>query len=181
MARRHGLPNAEKPDSADICFIPSGDYRSFLRERVRPRGGEIVDVAGERLGEHSGIENYTVGQRRGLPPRGGTEPLYVLGLDAATNTVIVGPEDDLRASGLIADELSFVSGEAPSELFEAQARIRYRSPPAPAVVQMRGRAAEVRFERPQRAVTPGQAVVFYDGDEVLGGGTITRSLTGRML
>jgi tRNA-specific 2-thiouridylase len=179
IARRYRLPNADKPDSADICFIPSGDYRSFVGQRVSSRPGEIVDAAGNRLGQHQGIINYTVGQRRGLPARGGGEPLFVLGVDAEANTVVVGPEEELLAPGLIAEGLSFVSGEVPQEPFQAEARIRYRSEPVPATVTVRGDAAEVRFHRPLRAVTPGQAVVFYHGERVIGGGTIVRRVGGR--
>jgi len=176
IARRHGLPNADKPDSADICFIPGGDYRSFVAERVKSRAGAIVDTAGNRVGRHAGIVNYTVGQRRGLPARGGGEPLFVIGVDAAADEVVVGPREELMAPGLIAEELSFVSGEAPEGRFRAAARIRYRSEPAPATVTLSGGAAEVRFDSPQRAVTPGQAVVLYDGALLLGGGTIVRAV-----
>jgi len=176
VARRYGLPNADKPDSADICFIPSGDYRPFVAKRVSSRPGEIVDGAGNRLGRHQGIANYTVGQRRGLPARGGGEPLFVLDIDAEAGTVVVGSNEELMASGLIAGELSFVSGRAPGEPFRAEARIRYRSDPVPAAVAVCGVAAVVRFQRPQRAVTPGQAAVFYDGERVIGGGTIVRRL-----
>jgi tRNA-specific 2-thiouridylase len=178
IARRYRLPNADKPDSADICFIPSGDYRSFVAQRVGSRRGEIVDRAGNRVGEHAGVINYTVGQRRGLPPTGRGEPLFVLSVDAETNEVVVGPEEELLAPALIADELAFVSGETPQQPFQAQARIRYQSEPAPATVRVRGGEAEVCFERPQRAVTPGQAVVFYDGERVIGGGTIVRRVAG---
>jgi tRNA-specific 2-thiouridylase len=177
IARSCRLPNAEKPESADICFIPSGDYRAFVGRRVASRPGDILDTAGNRLGRHRGIVNYTVGQRRGLPARGG-EPLYVLSVEPEANAVVVGPENELLAPGLIADELSFVSGVVPRQPFQAQARIRYASEPAPATVQVRGDSAEVRFCYRQRAVTPGQAVVFYDGERVIGGGTITGSLTG---
>jgi tRNA-specific 2-thiouridylase len=177
IARRCRLPNADKPDSADICFIPSGDYRSFVGQRVASQPGDILDTAGNRLGRHRGIVNYTVGQRRGLPAsRGG--PLYVLRLETAVNAVVVGPEKELLAPGLIAGELSFVSGEVPREPFQTQARIRYRSEAAPATVEVRGDTAEVRFHHWQRAVTPGQAVVFYDGERVIGGGTITGPLRG---
>ncbi len=174
IARRCRLPNADKPDSADICFVPSGDYRSFVGQRVTSQPGDILDMAGNRLGRHRGIVNYTVGQRRGLPARGGGEPLYVLRLEAEANAVVAGPEEELLAPGLIADELSFVSGEAPQEPFQAQARIRYGGRDAPATVEVRGDTAEVRFHHRQRAVTPGQAVVFYDGERVIGGGTIAR-------
>jgi tRNA-specific 2-thiouridylase len=175
IARRCRLPNADKPDSADICFIPSGDYRSFVGQRVASQPGDILDTAGNRLGRHRGIVNYTVGQRRGLPAsRGG--PLYVLRLETEVNAVVVGPEKELLVPGLIAGELSFVSGEVPREPFQTQARIRYGSAAAPATVEVRGDTAEVRFHHRQRAVTPGQAVVFYDGDRVIGGGTITGPL-----
>ena len=172
LAREWGLPNAEKPDSADICFIPSGDYRAFVRERVPAVAGAIVDASGVEIGQHEGIVNYTIGQRRGLPSRGGAEPLFVVDLDAETNTVVAGDNGELMAEGLIADELSFVSGEVPEGEVDVQTRIRYRSEPVPSVLRIEGDRAEVLFERPQRAVTPGQAAVFYEGERVLGGGTI---------
>jgi tRNA-specific 2-thiouridylase len=176
LAREWRLPNADKPDSADICFIPSGDYRAFVRDRVPATAGAIIDHSGEKIGEHEGIVNYTIGQRRGLPARGGGEPLFVVDLDPETNTVIAGENAELLAEGLVAEELSFVGGEAPDQEFRADVRIRYRSEPTPAVARLRGDRAEVRFERPQRAVTPGQAAVFYDGECVLGGGTIESRL-----
>ena len=176
LAREWRLPNAQKPDSADICFIPSGDYRAFVQERVPARAGAIVDTDGERIGEHDGVHNYTVGQRRGLPARGGGEPLYVVGLNAETNTVIAGENGDLAADGLIAEDLSFVSGEAPAGETAVHARIRYRSEPVPATLRIDNERAEVQFASPQRAVTPGQAVVFYDGERVLGGGSIVERL-----
>ncbi|MEX1194354.1 MAG: tRNA 2-thiouridine(34) synthase MnmA [Dehalococcoidia bacterium] len=177
MARRWSLPNADKPDSADICFIPSGDYRAFVRERVPVSAGDIVDMAGEAVGRHEGIVNYTVGQRRGLPARGPAEPLFVVDVDAETNRVVVGPHEELMATALLADDLTWVSGSSPARDASMQARIRYRSEPVPASIAPNSDdTAEVHFERPQRAVTPGQAVVFYDGDRVLGGGTIVRRL-----
>ncbi|MEE8385916.1 MAG: tRNA 2-thiouridine(34) synthase MnmA [Dehalococcoidia bacterium] len=176
IARRCRLPNADKPDSADICFIPSGDYRPFVGQRVASQPGDILDTAGNRLGRHRGIVNYTVGQRRGLPASRSGKPLYVLRIDAGVNAVVVGPEKELLVPGLVAGELSFVSGEAPREPFQTQARIRYGSKAAPATVEVRGDSAEVRFHHRQRAVTPGQAVVFYDGERVIGGGTITEPL-----
>ena len=176
LARNWRLPNAEKPDSADICFIPSGDYRSFVRERVAARPGAIVDTAGRDLGEHAGIVNYTVGQRRGVPARGGEEPLFVIDLDAQTDTVVVGPHNELMAEGLLAEGVTFVSGSLPQTPLQIDARIRYGAAPVPATLMLEGSCADVRFERRQRAVTPGQAVVFYDGDRVLGGATITRRI-----
>ena len=177
IARESGLPNADKPDSADICFIPSGDYRSFVAERTEGRQGDIVDVAGARLGSHTGIANYTVGQRRGLPPRGGREPLYVVDVDAGTDTVVVGLEEELFTSTAIVEDICFVDGVEPVQPLKVEAKVRYRSQPSPAIVAVTGSRAEVRFERPQRAVTPGQAIVFYRGEQVLGGGII--SLTRR--
>lgn len=176
LALEWGLPNAGKPDSADICFIPSGDYRAFVRERVPARAGAIVDVSGAEIGEHDGIVNYTIGQRRGLPARGGGEPLFVIDIDAETNTVIAGENGGLMAGGLVAEELSFVSGQAPAGETRVDARIRYGGEVVPATVRIDEGQAEVRFERPQRAVAPGQACVFYEGERVLGGGTIVRRL-----
>jgi tRNA-uridine 2-sulfurtransferase len=177
IARRWRLPNADKPDSADICFIPSGDYRSFVRERVASEPGAIIGTDGESLGAHEGIVDYTIGQRRGLPARGGGEPMFVVDIDARTNTVVAGRNEDLMAAGLVANDVRFIDGETPAGDIAVEARIRYRSEPVPTTLRMLGGGeAEVRFERPQRAVTPGQAAVFYEGDRVLGGGTISRRL-----
>jgi tRNA-specific 2-thiouridylase len=176
LALEMGLPNADKPDSADICFIPSGNYREFVRERVPVAAGDIVDTHGRTIGEHAGITDYTIGQRRGLPARGDSEPLFVIDLDAEENRVVVGPHEMLMSSGLTADNLSFVSGTPPDGPVRADAKIRYRSEAVPTTLTVEGDTAAVQFERPQRAVTPGQAVVFYDGDRVLGGGTIISRL-----
>ncbi len=176
MALDWSLPNAEKPDSVDICFIPSGDYRAFVRERVEARPGAIVDTSGKRLGTHDGIVNYTIGQRRGLPASNSGQPLFVIDLDAETGEVIAGAGEELMADGLVADELSFVSGSVPAAPIRVDARIRYHAEPVSATVAVAGDSAEVRFERPQRAVTPGQAVVFCEGERVVGGGTIVRRL-----
>ncbi len=176
IARKCGLPNADKPDSADICFIPSGDYREFVRARVTSAPGAIVDTEGNRLGEHRGIVDYTIGQRKGIPARGGDGPLYVVDVEARTSTVIAGRREELMADGLIAEDLSFCDSRVPDGPVRVQARIRYRSEAVPAELTVTNARAEVRFERPQRAVTPGQAVVFYHGDRVLGGGTIAARL-----
>jgi tRNA-specific 2-thiouridylase len=120
--------------------------------------------------------NYTIGQRRGLPARGGGEPLFVIDLDAEKNTVIAGDNADLMAGGLTAEELSFISGEIPQQPMRIEAKIRYRSEPVPSTLRVEDDLATVHFDRPQRAVTPGQAVVFYDGERVLGGGAIVRRL-----
>ena len=169
------LPVAAKPDSEEICFIPRGDYRRFLAERFPQQPGDIVDGDGRILGRHQGIGGYTVGQRRGLPARGGEEPLYVVGLDPTRNVVTVGRHDELLSNVLWAEDVSFVSGEAPAGPLAVEAKIRYRSEAAPALLTVADGHAEVRFERPQRAITPGQAVVFYQGSRVLGGGIIAAS------
>ena len=172
MAARAGLPNAEKPDSQDICFIPSGGYREFLKEHITPRPGNIVNSGGDILGEHQGIEHFTVGQRRGLGIAG-QRPLYVTGLDAETNRVVVGPEEELYTDTLRASEVSYVSDREPVGPVEVDAKIRYMSPGAGATLHPEGENCTIRFKEPQRAITPGQAVVLYQGDEVLGGGRIS--------
>jgi len=178
MAAEMSLPVASKIDSADICFLPYNDYRLFLAERFPQRPGDIVDSGGRIVGCHQGIARYTVGQRRGLPARGGREPLYVLSVNPATNTVVAGSNDELLSDVLWAEKLSFVSGQAPRAPLAVEAKIRYRSQPAPALLTLHDGRAEVRFERPQRAITPGQAVVFYQGQKVLGGGIIAESAGG---
>jgi len=178
MAAEMGLPVAAKPDSADICFVTQGHYRSFLAERFPQRPGDIVDSSGRIVGRHGDIGGYTVGQRRGLPARGGREPLYVLSVNSVTNTVVAGSEDELLSDILWAEKLSFVSGQAPREPLAVEAKIRYRSQAAPALLTLHNGRAEVRFERPQRAITPGQGVVFYQGQKVLGGGIIAESAGG---
>jgi len=176
FARDWNLPNADKPDSADICFIPSGNYRKFVGDRIAVTAGAIVDTTGEEIGEHGGVAGYTIGQRKLVPARGGGEPLFVVDLEPETNTVVVGEHEDLMAGGLVADDVTFVNGASPDGPIACDVRIRYRAEPVPAIVEVTGAQAEVRFERPQRAVTPGQAVVFYDGDVVLGGATIAERL-----
>jgi tRNA-uridine 2-sulfurtransferase len=176
LAHEWSLPNADKPDSADICFIPSGDYRAFVRDRIPVAAGDIVDSEGRTVGEHEGIVNYTVGQRRGVPARGNAEPLFVVDIDANSNRVVIGPHEELMASALLADELTFVDGAPPAGDVRVDTRIRYRAPATAATLLVRGETAEVHFETPQRAVTPGQAVVFYSGERVIGGGTIVRRL-----
>ena len=176
IAARLGLAVADKPDSADICFVPGGDYRSLLRDRgIADRPGEIVDSEGATVGSHDGVAGYTVGQRRGLG-LGGGERRFVTGIDAATNRVIVGAESDLARESLRASNPHWVG--APPQLGEPlAARIRYHAEPVPArVTAIDGSSFELQFERPVRAVAPGQAAVLYRGDEVVGGGTIEPAL-----
>ena len=175
IAAELGLPVADKPDSAEICFIPRGDYRQFLAQRFPQQPGDIVDGSGRTVGRHQGVAGYTVGQRRGLPARGGQQPLYVQGLDPIANVVTVGRDDELLSDRLWAEDVSFVSGEAPAGALAVEAKIRYRSEPAPALLTVADNTADVCFQRPQRAITPGQAVVFYQGPRVLGGGIIAGS------
>ena len=175
LAADAGFPNADKPDSQDICFIPTGDYREFLRQRtpissnVGP--GDIVDAAGNVLGQHEGIQYFTVGQRRWLGLSGGP-PKFVIRLEPDTRRVVVGSEDSLYRDTLFADPVSWVSGDPPDGPVEVTVKIRYKFAEAPATVTAAGSGAHVRFREPQRAITPGQAAVFYRGDTVLGGGAI---------
>lgn len=177
LAERLGLPVASKPDSQELCFAPSGDAGAFLR-RLAPellREGEIVDAEGRVLGRHRGAAAFTVGQRRGLGVSG-PRPMYVLEVDAAANRVVVGPEELLARRGLVADRVSWVAGEPPSAgPFEAEVRIRYRGEDVPAVIEPEGESMRVEFRTPQRGVAPGQSVVVYRGEELLGGGRILRA------
>ena len=174
LAAERGLPVADKPDSREICFVPDGDYAGFVERQAagRERPGAIVDAGGRALGSHGGIHRYTVGQRKGLglsAPR----PLYVLAVRPQTHTVVVGEEPALEADRLVAREVNWLSAAPPCHPRRAAVKIRYRHPEAGATLHPlpHGRV-EVRFDRPQRAVTPGQAAVFYDGDVCLGGGWI---------
>ena len=171
LAEEAGFPNADKPDSQDICFIPTGDYREFLRERTEERPGEIVDAHGNVLGQHEGIQYFTVGQRRGLGLSGGP-PRFVIRLEPDTRQVVVGAEADLYQDTLYADPVSWVSGIAPDGPVDVTVKIRYKFAEATATVAATDGGALVRFHEPQRAITPGQAAVFYRGDTVLGGGPI---------
>lgn len=171
MAAEANFPNAQKPDSQDICFIPTGDYREFLRQRTDEKPGEIVDVAGTVLGEHDGIQYFTVGQRRGLGLSGGP-PRFVIRLEPDTRRVVVGSEENLYHGTLYAAPVSWVSGRPPNHDTEVSVKIRYKFAEARAIVTALGDGALVRFNDPQRAITPGQAAVFYQGDAVLGGGPI---------
>ncbi len=177
VARDAGLPVADKPDSQEICFIPMNDYRAFLAERSAPTPGDIVDTMGNVLGRHEGIERFTVGQRRGLGIYS-ERPTFVLSLDRDSNRVVVGPAEGLLQSALLAGGMNYPSGVSPEGPVEVEAKIRYKSTPAQATLIPLEDWAELRFREPQRAITPGQAVVFYQGDEVLGGGFIEGAARG---
>jgi tRNA-uridine 2-sulfurtransferase len=176
-ARRHRLPVADKPDSQEICFIPDHDYRAFVTKSVpeAARGGPMVDEQGRVLATHDGIHRFTVGQRKGLglgtTPTSG--PMYVLALRPADQQVVVGPKSSLERTALTASGVNWIAG-TPRAPRRVHAQIRHRHDAAPATVRVLGdeRHAEVVFDAPQIAITPGQAVVFYDGDSVVGGGWI---------
>ena len=176
-ARGLGLVTADKPESQEICFVPDDDYRGFLRRRdpAMFRTGEIVDAAtGAPIGRHAGLANFTVGQRRGLGLAAGRS-LYVVDLDAERNTVMVGDAAALERDRLVATQTNFIACEPPEHPRRVHARIRHNHTPAPATVQaLEPGVAQVIFDSPQRAITPGQSVVFYDGDCVVGGGVIAR-------
>ncbi len=180
-ARRHDLPVADKPDSHEICFVPDGNTGDFVEHRLETddRSGEIVDSGGRVLGRHRGVHRLTVGQRRGLGLARGV-PLYVLRLDAAARQVVVGPREELGSPGLEAALVNWIEGDPPPGARRLTARIRHRHADAPAVVTPVGRdRASVEFDEPQAAVTPGQAVVFYNGQDVVGGGWIEGSWPGQ--
>lgn len=177
-AERYGLPVASKPDSQELCFAPSGDAGAYLASAAPHllRDGEVVDTDGRVLARHAGSAAFTVGQRRGLGVPG-PEPSYVLEIDARANRVIVGPGELLARSGAIADRVSWVAGEPPSQVpFEAEVRIRYRGEDVPSVVESLGDAMRIEFRTPQRGVSPGQSAVVYRGEELLGGGRIVDAL-----
>ena len=171
LAAEAGFPNADKPDSQDICFIPTGDYREFLRQRTDEKPGDIVDSDGAVLGQHDGIQYFTVGQRRGLGLSGGA-PKFVIRLEPDTRRVVVGSEENLYHDTLYAAPVSWIGGNPPPPDTEVTVKIRYKFAEAAATVTAVGDGALARFREPQRAITPGQAAVFYQGDTVLGGGAI---------
>ena len=177
VAAELGLAVANKPDSQEICFVQGGSYTDFLAENAPEtvRAGDIVDTGGARRGRHDGIAFYTIGQRKRVNV-GSPIPLYVVGIDADTNTIIVGGNDDLMADGLVADDINWVGIAGLQESVPVMAKIRYNMEAVPAIVQNGARDGEivVRFDAPQRAVTPGQSLVLYEGDAVLGGATIQR-------
>ena len=179
LAHQHGLAIAEKPDSQEICFVPGGDYKRFIDAYLAEQGeslpdtaGELVTTTGEVIGEHSGIHNFTVGQRKGLGLATGS-PLYVIQISGANKQVMVGGDKHLYSRTLRARRTNLISVDDLYEPMRVRVKIRHRHEPAPAVIE-RSALDEilVKFDEPQRAITPGQAAVFYDGDVVVGGGWI---------
>jgi tRNA-specific 2-thiouridylase len=180
LARSLGVPVAAKPDSQEICFVPNGDYSAFIDAYFREQGatrpdtrGEVVDTEGQVVAEHAGVHNFTVGQRKGLGVARG-EPLYVIATEPETHRVIIGRNDDLLRPDLDAREVNWVSIAPPDEPVRAEVKIRNKHVAAPATIYPGADPTriQVRFDEPQRAITPGQAAVFYSGDLVLGGGWI---------
>jgi len=180
LARDLNLAVAAKGDSQEICFVPNGDYAAFLDAYLKERGddlpaarGPIVTTSGRALGEHAGVHHFTVGQRRGLGIATG-EPLYVIATDSHTRSVVVGGGDELLRRQAFVDNINWISLADPSEPVRAQVKIRHKHAAAPAWIVPAAEAnrAQVTFDEPQRAITPGQAAVFYQGDLVLGGGWI---------
>jgi tRNA-specific 2-thiouridylase len=186
IAEKHGLALAQKPDSQEICFIPGGDYKKFIDAYLDEQGeampetaGALVSTDGTTIGSHGGIHNFTVGQRKGLGlpglAKGGksADPLYVIQMDAQAHTVTVGTEQDLQRKRFQAGQLNWISMAEPVGEVRVTAKIRHRHEPAAATIRMAGPGVvEVEFDEAQRAVTPGQSAVFYNGDEVVGGGWI---------
>lgn len=186
-AREFGMHLAEKPDSQDICFVEGGDYRKFLREEAGIEGdelaGAIVDTAGRVVGRHGGIHEFTIGQRRGIGIAA-ERPLYVVDLIPESRTVVVGPEEETAAAGLIARGMNYIACDPPVDPMRVAVKIRYRADPVPATLHPltdEKDSARIEFDEPQRAVAPGQAAVCYDpeaGQRVIGGGWIASRIGG---
>jgi tRNA-specific 2-thiouridylase len=178
LANSLGLAVAVKPDSQEICFVPNGDYAAFMDAYLRESGvesaragGEIVSEDGRVLGRHAGVHRFTVGQRKGLGIAA-PEPLYVIATDAKTQRVVVGSNEGLLRRDCLVKDVNWISIAAPERPLRAQVKIRNKHAPAAATIEAGGARARVTFDGPQRALTPGQGAVFYDGDLVLGGGWI---------
>jgi len=173
MAKKARLPAAAR-SSQDICFISQKNYGTFLSQRFPTLPGDIVDTRGKKLGQHRGIAFYTVGQRHGLGLASG-KPLYVIRIEPESNRIVLGHEKELYSQRLTAQKLNWISGKAPRKPITVKAKIRYKSKEAEAILFFRNDSVDVHFAQPQKAVTPGQAVVFYNAGEVLGGGIIESS------
>ena len=174
IAEESGFVNADKPDSQDICFVPNGNYASVIELQTGKESaeGNFVDKQGNNLGRHKGVIHYTIGQRKGLGVSS-TEPLYVCGICPQDGNVILGSNDDLFSREAYVSDFNWISGEVPGSEFRCKAKIRYRQPEQWVTVIPTGAdTVHITFDEPQRAITPGQAAVLYDGDIVLGGGTI---------
>jgi tRNA-specific 2-thiouridylase len=182
LARQVNLPVAEKPESMELCFVPNGNYVQFIHAYSRESGkpvndqeGDIVTEDGTVIGRHTGVHNYTIGQRKGLGFTTG-KPIYVLAIDPEQNRIVVGEDDALRSASFEVEAVNWISIEEPAAPVRAQVKIRHKHEPASAMVEARpDDRARIIFDQPQRAITPGQAAVVYDGDVVLAGGWIKRT------
>jgi tRNA-specific 2-thiouridylase len=182
LARKHNLAIAEKPDSQEICFVPGGDYKRFLEAYLEEQGnspteiaGEMVTTNGKVIGEHAGVHNFTVGQRKGLGVATGS-PLYVIQINNDTRQVVVGKDEELYSRTLLARRVNLISTAELRQPLRVGVKIRHKHPPSAAMIESAGPdEIRVTFDQPQRAITPGQAAVFYDGDIVVGGGWIETS------
>lgn len=173
IAEKNGFINANKPDSQDICFVPDGDYASVI-EKYTGRicmPGNFVDTEGNTMGRHKGIIHYTLGQRKGLGIAAG-KPVYVCEIRPQTREVVLGNPEDLMSRDVYVSDFNWISGNAPGGMIRCTAKVRYHQSEQPAVLSVEGDIVHIVFDQPQRAITPGQAAVVYDGDVVLGGGTI---------
>jgi len=173
IAKEFKLPVAEKKESQEICFVEDDDYGRFLKEKMpkAAESGPILDKSGKVVGRHEGIIHYTIGQRKGIGAHAVKK--YVTGIDLEKNAIIIGEDCDLLKQELAAEKLNFISGIFPKKHIDLSAKVRYNSPAAPAeLIPLNREKVKVRFRKPQRAVTPGQSVVFYKGEEVIGGGII---------
>lgn len=178
MAEDLSLAVAHKPESQEICFVPDNNYRNFLTEKAgqRIKPGPFLDTSGNKIGEHQGIAHYTIGQRKGLGFSMG-EPMYVVDIDPGQNAVVVGTHKETFAPGLVAENNNFILFDTLDQEMEVEVKIRYKATPVPALLLPGDDGSvKVEFKVPQRAVTPGQAVVYYQGDLVVGGGTIDRAV-----
>ncbi|HET9910220.1 MAG TPA: tRNA 2-thiouridine(34) synthase MnmA [Anaerolineales bacterium] len=175
IAEKYGLPTATRKDSQDLCFLAGEDYRNFLQRNAVEmlNAGEIMTASGKSIGQHTGLANYTIGQRKGLGVASSV-PLYVIRKNAETNQLIVGTQEELGSKELTARDVRWVSGEVPPDTFRAEVKIRYTAKEAEATVRPlnNGQQVHVEFDAPQRDITAGQAAVFYQGDVLIGGGII---------
>ena len=173
IARSHNLKVANKPDSEDICFVPDGNYKKFLENNsnIKPKQGNIVNSKGEILGKHTGLYNYTIGQRKGLGISHPT-PLFVLGFNKLKNEVIVGEQEELYKKEILVNDINLLLVDEIKDWIEVETKTRYSAKSAKAKIIQEEDKIKVIFDEPQRAITPGQSAVFYIGDIVLGGGKI---------
>lgn len=172
LASDNNIPVAEKKDSQEVCFIPDNDYISFIEREFNPKAtpGDFLSSSGEKLGTHSGIYKYTIGQRKGLGAFG--KPMYVLSIDAESNAVIIGDNNELFKEEIFIRDINFLSGKAPDNEFECEVKIRCAARPAKALLTLSGNSGKILFREPQRAAAPGQTAAIYIDDILIGGGTI---------